>query len=614
MIRDRMWLGNSEITEQRPKQKRRARSHPLSLSLPLAPPHPHSLSLTRTRSLSPPPNVTDQARQRIRNESGSAWPINGWPLDNPRQTVATIAGFWDSQPNTTRTNFPELLARGGESVLAGIPTWSALVVATADGAHAYAPGVDPAQVGAYHQTLSLRDGVVATALQWRPAAGGPAYELNYTVLAHRRRINVGLVRLDIRAPADGQLLITDLLDGAGAQRTEPAGTGVVAEEAAGGAAPGRLIWTGVHPAGLPNVTAYEFSTLGFACDGDSGEAIWAPSPVPHAWRRRPWVSDNASTVAQEYAVRVRAGRTLTVLKYVGIASTDAFSDARAVARDAALDAKAAGWDVLVAEHRAAWDALWDDADVIIPGDDARELQIAVRASLFHLLANVRAGHEGPGIGDNSVAVGGLSSDSYGGLVFWDADLWMLPGLLVLHPDHAAAINNYRQRLLPQARRNARQHGLPGALFPWTSARFGNCTATGPCADYQYHLNTDIALVHWHQFLTTGDAGWLREKGWPVIEAVADMWAARVAVAPTDGADGLRRGMFVVHNMTDPVRIPPCVAFVVCCVAGVAFVVCWCVDVACVWCDVWCGRCDECDVWCGVVVFSVWRVFGCGGAC
>lgn len=478
--------------------------------------------------------------------------------------MATIAGFWDSQRNTTRTNFPELLARGGESVVAGIPTWSALVVATADGAHAYAPGVDLAQVEAYHQSLSLRDGVVTTALRWRPTPGGPAYELNYTVLAHRRRINVGLVRLDIRTSADEQLLVTDLLDGAGAQRTEPAGTGVVvvkeeaaaaAEAACGGAASCRLIWTGVHPAGLPNVTAYEFSTLGADC-GRTAEAVLVPSPISRA-RRRPWVSGNASTVAQEYAVRVRAGQTLAVLKYVGIASTDAFPDARAVARDAALDAKAAGWDALVAEHRAAWDALWDDADVIIPGDDARELQIAVRASLFHLLANVRAAHEGPGIGDNSVSVGGLSSDSYGGLVFWDADLWMLPGLLVLHPDHAAAINNYRQRLLPQARRNARQHRLPGALFPWTSARFGNCTATGPCADYQYHLNTDIALVHWHQFLTTGDAGWLREKGWPVIEAVADMWAARVAVAPADGADGLRRGMFVVRNMTDPVSFASC---------------------------------------------------------
>jgi trehalose/maltose hydrolase-like predicted phosphorylase len=110
-------------------------------------------------------------------------------------------------------------------------------------------------------------------------------------------------------------------------------------------------------------------------------------------------------------------------------------------------------------------------------------------------------------------------------------------------------------LLPQARKNAKEYGLPGALYPWTSARYGNCTGTGPCADYQYHLNTDIALVHWHQFLTTGDLVWFKEKGWPVIQAVAEMWSGLVKSAKTDEEDGLKKGMYVVNNMTDPVRNP-----------------------------------------------------------
>jgi len=51
----------------------------------------------------------------------------------------------------------------------------------------------------------------------------------------------------------------------------------------------------------------------------------------------------------------------------------------------------------------------------VPGDE--ELQIALRASLYHLLANIRGESEGPGIGDNSISVGGLSSDSYAGCEF-----------------------------------------------------------------------------------------------------------------------------------------------------------------------------------------------------
>ncbi|KAF8246310.1 hypothetical protein K440DRAFT_553753 [Wilcoxina mikolae CBS 423.85] len=474
----------------------------------------------------------------IRNETGQTWPINGWPLDNPRQTVATIAGFWDSQRNTTRTNFPELLRDGGESVISGIPTWSSFVVATADGKHTYAPGVDESEIEYYHQTLSLKDGIVTTSVKWRPVKTGPAYDLKFTVLAHRGRINLGMMKIEISSSDDAKLIITDVLDGAGAQRTDPAGKAVENRD--------DLIWTGVHPDGIKNVTAYEFSTLDFAY---GARAVVKNSRMNA--EGRPWVTRNDSTIAQEYALDLSGGQKLTVLKYVGIASTDAFPDPRKTALNAALTAKKVGWKKLVAEHRACWGALWEEGDIEIPGEDVQELQISTRASLFHLLSNVRSENEGAGIGDNSISVGGLTSDSYAGLVFWDADLWMLPGLLVLHPEHAASINNYRYRLLPQARENAKEYGLPGALYPWTSARYGNCTGTGPCADYQYHLNTDIALVHWHQFLTTGDMDWFKEKGWPVIQGVAEMWSGLVETAKVDDEDGLKKGMYVVNNMTDP---------------------------------------------------------------
>ncbi|KAA8909403.1 glycosyl hydrolase family 65 central catalytic domain-containing protein [Sphaerosporella brunnea] len=475
---------------------------------------------------------------RIRNETGSVWPINGWPLDNPRQTFATIAGFWDEQRNTTRTNFPELLKKGGESVISGIPTWSSFVVATADGKHAYAPGVDPETVESFHQTLSLKDGIVTTQVRWRPVEGGQAYDLTFTVLAHMSRINLGMMKIDIGCPGDDKLIITDLLDGQGAQRTTFVGKAVEDKD--------DLIWTAVHPTGISNVTAYEFSTL----DLEYGANAAVVKGSRKNAEARSWVSTNDSTVAQEYTLAPR-GQKLTILKYVGIASTDAFADPETTAYDAAITAKKVGWKKLLAEHKAAWAALWDDADVEIPGKDVEELQISIRASLFHLLSNVRSAAEGPGIGDNSISVGGLTSDSYAGLVFWDADLWMLPGLLVLHPEHAANINDYRYRLLGQAKENAKEYGLQGALYPWTSARFGNCTGTGPCSDYQYHLNTDIALVHWHQFLTTGDMNWFKAKGWPVISAIADMWASLAVKAPHDDQDGLKKGMYTVNNVTDP---------------------------------------------------------------
>lgn len=126
---------------------------------------------------------------------------------------------------------------------------------------------------------------------------------------------------------------------------------------------------------------------------------------------------------------------------------------------------------------------------------------------------------------------------------------MYPGLLALHPDHASAINNYRLRLLPQAIENAKKYDQPGAMYPWTSARYGNCTGTGPCQDYQYHLNSDIAHSQWNYYLSTGDKNWLKEKGWPIIKEVADMWEGKVV------KNASTNGQYWVYNMTDPVSDP-----------------------------------------------------------
>ncbi|KAI5778880.1 glycosyl hydrolase family 65 central catalytic domain-containing protein [Geopyxis carbonaria] len=479
---------------------------------------------------------------RIHNLTGDTWPINGWPLDNPRQTVATISGFWDAQHNTTRTNFPELLENGWESVISGIPTWSSFVIATADGKHAYAPGVDKKQVEAYHQTLSIRDGIVTTTVTWRPVENGPAYTLDFTILAHRSRMNLGMMKIEVTASDDSELIFTDVLDGQGAQRTDAREKSFETDSEL------NAIWTSVNPIGVKDVTAFEYSTLDLPFSKKEGILV---TDSRKDAKERPWVSRNDSTISQEFLVKAKKGETLTVLKYVGIASTDAFPDPEKTAKNAALEARKIGWKKLVAEHRECWGNFWEDGDIVIPGAEQVEMQITARASIFHLLSNVRSAEEGPGIGDNSISVGGLSSDSYGGLVFWDADLWMLPSLLVLFPDHAAAINEYRSRMLPQARENAKRYELPGALYPWTSARYGNCTGTGPCVDYQYHLNTDIALVHWHQFLTTGDSSWLKEKGWPIIQAVAEMWTGKVQKANRDDEDGLLKGMYTVNNMTDP---------------------------------------------------------------
>ncbi|KAH8588922.1 family 65 glycoside hydrolase [Bisporella sp. PMI_857] len=456
----------------------------------------------------------------IQRAENGTYAKNTWPLDQPRAVFGTISGFWNLQPNVTYAGSPENLQRGGESVIAGIPNWTGLTITSISGEQ-YLPGIPRSSVEHYSQCLSSRDGIVHTNVTWRPARNSSCiFQLNYTVLAHRTRINLGLVRLDITASGETEFQITDILDGAGAVRSEFVSKAFEPL--------GALIWTSVKPQGISNVTAWVVSVVEF----ESTDQV-----MLHQARQTridatstPGVSTNASTVAQRWRFRLKLGNSLTVYKHVGIASSDHFQErTHEVALSSALRAKGIPWEALLQEHIQTWKQAWESADIIVP--KARELQRAARASLFYILASLP---EEKHHFANSIHVGGLSSDSYAGLVFWDAETWMYPSILALHPSYVPAINDYRSRLLGQAIRNAQSYGYSGSLFPWTSGRYGNCTGTGLCKDYQYHLNTDICQSHWHFFLQTRNMTWLAEAGWPIIKNVADMFAAYVMLNTTTG--------------------------------------------------------------------------------
>ncbi|MGI4885713.1 MAG: glycoside hydrolase family 65 protein [Janthinobacterium lividum] len=171
-------------------------------------------------------------------------------------------------------------------------------------------------------------------------------------------------------------------------------------------------------------------------------------------------------------------------------------------------------------HAKAWQDLWK-SDIQIAGD--AQAQQDVHSMLYHLYSFSRAGT------DYSPSPMGLSGLGYNGHVFWDADLWMFPALLVLHPEIAKSLVEYRFRRLEAARRNAFAHGYQGAMYPWESADTGVeetpvWALSGP---FEHHISACVALAAWQYYCVTQDRDWLREKGWPILSATADFWASRV---------------------------------------------------------------------------------------
>ena len=183
-------------------------------------------------------------------------------------------------------------------------------------------------------------------------------------------------------------------------------------------------------------------------------------------------------------------------------------------------ARLEGRERLLAFHAKAWQDLWQ-SDIQVGGD--AQAQQDVHSMLYHLYSFSRAGT------DYSPSPMGLSGLGYNGHVFWDSDLWMFPALLVLHPEIAKSLVEYRFRRLEPARQNAFAHGYQGAMYPWESADTGVeetpvWALSGP---FEHHISACVALAAWQYYCVTQDKDWLLEKGWPMLSATADFWASRV---------------------------------------------------------------------------------------
>lgn len=183
-------------------------------------------------------------------------------------------------------------------------------------------------------------------------------------------------------------------------------------------------------------------------------------------------------------------------------------------------AKLEGRDRLLQFHQKAWDELWKSR-IIIEGDE--QSQQDVNSMLYHLYSFTR---EGTALSPSPMGLSGLG---YNGHVFWDTELWMYPSLLVLHPELAKSMIEYRYQRLEAAKRNAFSKGFKGAMFPWESAETGVeetpvWALSGP---FEHHITACVAIAAWNYYCVTQDKVWLKEKGFPILSATADFWASRV---------------------------------------------------------------------------------------
>ncbi|EMG45528.1 hypothetical protein G210_4288 [Candida maltosa Xu316] len=445
--------------------------------------------------------------------------VNGWPLFNKRYAGAFIAGFFDIQKNTTGTNFPELLENGYESVIAAVPQWTSLSLSVTIGGKNYTldPALEPELIGNitnYVQNLSMSDGIVTTQFTWLNSI-----DVKYEVLAHRTEINLGLVNLQIsnRGQQSIDVIVTDELDFETSKRCQ---LNKAAFDDQG-------IYVTFSPHDLDYVHGAIYSTL------ISSDAS-------------PCKSSNETVTSQSLQLSLECNANFEVTKVVGVVSSDldpnSFKSSDDVLQYAKkISQKYNNVDQIINSHKEGWSEILQHSPLItFPSDPL--LNLGARASIFHLLANTRPDAQGV---TGALGVGGLSSDSYAGMVFWDADLWMLNGILPFAPAHAKSLVNYRLHTHNQAIENVPE-GYNGAVYPWTSGRFGNCTATGPCLDYEYHINMAVSMAAWQLYISgAADDDFLADVAYPLINDAATFFSEYV----THFNNTVDK--YVTKNLTDP---------------------------------------------------------------
>ena len=222
----------------------------------------------------------------------------------------------------------------------------------------------------------------------------------------------------------------------------------------------------------------------------------------------------------KFHIKLKAGDSFR-FAVVGSTLSSAHSpDPQNEAERLTIYAKLEGTKRLLERHMADWEKLWQ-SDISIPNDPDQTRDL--RSALYHLYSFARAGTS------YSLSPMGLSGLGYNGHVFWDTELWMYPPLLMLQPELAKSLLEYRFERLAAAKQNAFSHGYAGAMFPWESSLDGTedtpvWALTGP---FQQHISSCISWAFWKYYQVSKDETWLRERAWPVMEAVADFWCSRV---------------------------------------------------------------------------------------
>lgn len=370
--------------------------------------------------------------------------------------------------------------------LVEIPKWSGIFFSVLD-SH---PFSNLSEIGNYEQTLDLRKAVLLTKYIWAGPLGPVSFDISFFI--SRADPHVAAVSYAFSPGREGKVVLETFLDASGLKNLKVVERGTE----------GDTLWLEVET-GLSKIRIAEATRI-----------ICEPGPVTV----KEIVDDKSARL--KLIFDVKSAENYNVRKYtVFYTSLDSEDPLKSALRKIE-ECSVKGFEKLFSEHCREWEKIWErDIEV-----DDPVVQRRIHACIYHLVSSVREGQ------DYSIPPMGLSNDGWRGHVFWDADFFMFPALILLFPELAKSIVAYRCKTLKAAKEHAKKHGYEGAWYGWQTASSGKEVSRGGYSD-EIHIVGDVAWAQWQYYLATGDEEYFKKCAAPIIIETAKFWASRVTYNP-----------------------------------------------------------------------------------
>jgi trehalose/maltose hydrolase-like predicted phosphorylase len=179
---------------------------------------------------------------------------------------------------------------------------------------------------------------------------------------------------------------------------------------------------------------------------------------------------------------------------------------------------------IIEDNATIWSEVWNSDIELVPktGITSEEaaatsrMQMYIRHSLFQIFSCLRSAVNA------TINPLNLSFVDTNGNIFFDGDLWLTPALLLLQPEVARQLLEFRYRNLEIATQLASSHGYNGSMYPYKNDVVGyESIYWDVVSPLHIFNNATLAINAWNYYRISLNKEWLRNKGYTMIKNIAD---------------------------------------------------------------------------------------------